>query len=335
MRLPIVSDVRLSFQIMFQMAVTVLLAYAIWHYADKWLAVLLCLLMLSGFFPVITRDSFLTFQLVVFGAVWYLLIVLFAEDDGVLMDAMCIIALCHIIFQVFQIFKFDPIYRDIHPENLVVRTVGLMSNRNELAALIAFCFPAFLRKGWVWFLPAVALGLFNTHVTGGILAVFVAGVVFTFSCERKWIPYAVIAGCFVCGAVSYLYIDPPGFERLIAWKIAWRLYTEQWFTGFGLSSFGAIFANPGFVKILKIHYAQAHNDLWQGVFESGIGFGIIVIGYIVNVIRRMRITAIIPFAALVAIIVNSLVNFPFHIGTTAMIAITWMGMLEQGLQTKK
>jgi len=331
MRVPIVNDVRLSFQIMFQMAVTVLLAYALWQYADKWLAALLCLLMLSGFFPLVTRDSFLSFQVVFFGAVWYLMIVKFTEDDGVLMDAMCIIALCHIVFQVLQIFKFDPVYVALGDVGDTVRTVGLMSNRNELAALIAFCFPAFLRRGWVWLLPVVALGLFNTHVTGGILAVLVATIVFAFSCKRKWIPYSIIAGCLAGGAISYFYIDTPGFERLAVWEITWRLYSDRWFAGFGLGSFNSIFANPGFVKILKIHYAQAHNDLLQGLFESGIVFGIIVIGYLVNIARRMSVKAIIPVTALVAIIVNSLVNFPFHIGTTAMIAITWMGILQKRL----
>jgi len=343
MRVPIANDVRLSFQIMFQMAVTVLLAYALWQYADKWLAALLCLLMLSAFFPLATVQSVQTFQVVFFGAVWYFLIVRFVEDDGVLMDAMCIIALCHIGFQTIQVLGIDRIYKDVFGVGILYKdiapgmglrdvTVGLMSNRNGLAALIAFCFPAFLRGKWMWCLPLVALGLVNTHVSGGILAVLVATIVYTFSCKRKWIPYAVIAGCLGCGVISYFFIDAPGFERLVAWKIAWKVYTQHWFTGYGLGHFQVVFASPDLIKYLKIYYAQLHNDLFQGLFESGIAFVIIVVGYLVSIIRRMSAKAIIPVTALVAIIVNSLVNFPFHIGTTAMIAITWMGILQKRLK---
>lgn len=183
----------------------------------------------------------------------------------------------------------------------------------------------------MWCLPLVALGLVNTHVSGGILAVLVATIAYTFSCKRKWIPYAVIAGCLGCGVITYFFIDAPGFGRLAAWKIAWKIYTEHWFAGYGLGHFQVVFASPDLIKALKVYYAQLHNDLGQGVFESGIAFAILVVGYLVNIARRMSVKAIIPVTALVAIIVNSLVNFPFHIGTTAMIAITWMGILQKRL----
>lgn len=81
-------------------------------------------------------------------------------------------------------------------------------------------------------------------------------------------------------------------------------------------------------------WKTAHNELLQAVFEMGIGFAIIAIGYARNIIKNFRKDAVIPVMAIVIIFVNSLVHYSFHIATTMMIAITWFAVLEIELKEK-
>lgn len=331
-RIPISDNVRFSFQFLFQVSTAILLAYAIWFFGNKWLSALLVLATVSCFYPRLTGNSFVTFQLIVFAAAWYLIIVYALKPRyvSILLDAMCIIALCHVAYQMFQICGYDFIYRARGNVGNTVRTVGLMSNRNELAALLSFCLPAFFRKGWVWLIPLMIVGFFNTHVMGGILAGFVALGVFLIRYLHRWI-WVSIAVLVVLFGLYCVFLDfHIDLSRLTAWSLMWDLYKHNWLFGFGIGSFQTIFYTPELRQFFIAPFAQAHNDIFQGVFEMGIGFAVIFIGYLISVRKK----AIIPLAALGAIVVNSLVNFPFHIAITAMIAVTWMAILEVQLNDK-
>ncbi len=77
-----------------------------------------------------------------------------------------------------------------------------------------------------------------------------------------------------------------------------------------------------------------HNEFVQGLFEMGIAFPAIIGGYYIGIYRRFMDgftfcrTATLPVTALIIISANSMVHFPFHIASTAMIAVTWMAILE-------
>jgi len=101
--------------------------------------------------------------------------------------------------------------------------------------------------------------------------------------------------------------------------------------GSGLGHWKIIFSKY-MLTTTTLRWTHAHNEIIQGVFEMGIGFMILFVGYSVNIIRKFRKSAIIPYTALLIIFINSLVNFPFHIGTTAMVTITWMAVLEVTLR---
>lgn len=332
-RVPLVNQVRVSFQLLFQISVALMLVYCIWCVGNRWLAGILFLATFSCFYPRLSSESFFTFQLIVFGAMWYLVLVFSLKSrwKTILLDAMCVIALCNILYQVSQSFGYDFIYRDIGNSS-AIRTPGLMSNRAEMSALLAFCLPAFFRKGWAWLIPLVIGGFINTRVFGGAAAGFAASMVYLFKFERKWIGYISVVGAILGGVAFFTLIEGSDLSRLKAWNLAWDLYKHNWIFGFGLGHWQIIFGDEAMRSYFTAPFAQAHNDLLQGVFEMGIGFAVLTVGYFVSIIRRINKRAILSLAAMAGIVVNSLVNFPFHIAITAMIAITWMAILENDLR---
>lgn len=331
-RVPIIAEVRVSFQLLFQISVSILLAYGIWCAGNKWLSGLLLLATVSCFYPKLTTNSFLTFQLIVFGAVWYLILVysLKSKWKNILLDAMCIIALCNVGYMICQGLGFDPIYRDIGGATKT-QSVGFMANRNEIGALLAFCLPAFFRGYWQLAIPVLIIGFALTYSMGGVLSAGTVIIVFLCWYLKRWMAVTGVIACLTAISLYAIYLDPHfDLSRLTAWGLMWDLYKHNWISGFGLGSFQTIFMG------LKDHFVtpfgQAHNDLFQGVFEMGIGFAILTTGYFVSIIRRINKKAILSLAAITGIIVNSLVNFPFHVAITAMIAITWMAILEVELR---
>ena len=332
-RVPLASPVRLSFQLLFQISVALMLAYGIWWKGNKWLPGILILGTVSCFYPKFTIVSFYTFQVIVFGAMWYLILVhcLKRQYVSILLDAMCILAICNVIYQGIQIAGYDFIYNDIGKAP-TTQAVGFMSNRNELGALLAFCLPAFFRRGWVWVVPVTMAGLIVTHCMGGVLAAGAITVVFLFWYLNTWMKITVALTCILFAALYGVFIDTHfDTSRLTAWGLMWELYKSNWITGYGLGSFQTIFM--GLKEYFVTPYAQAHNDLFQGVFEMGAGFAVLTVGYFVSIIRRINKRAILSLAAITGIVINSLVNFPFHVATTAMVAVTWMAILDNDLRS--
>jgi hypothetical protein len=84
----------------------------------------------------------------------------------------------------------------------------------------------------------------------------------------------------------------------------------------------------------NIAWLALHNDFLQALFEMGISFIIILGGYFYDVLKRIKDYSALPFIALVIICVNAMFNFPFHIGTTAMIAVIWLAILETSLNRR-
>ena len=79
----------------------------------------------------------------------------------------------------------------------------------------------------------------------------------------------------------------------------------------------------------------AHNEFLQMLFELGIGAAVIFAGYAIDVLRKMTRTAVIPLTALVMITVHCTASFPMHIAPTAMIAVTWLAILNITLKQKE
>ena len=102
-RVPLTEKVRVSFQLAFTVSVTTLLAYIIW-WKNKWLAGVLLLSIVSCFYPKLTTNSFIAYQFITSAAVWYAILAYGLKGDwkNILLDAMCIIAICNVGYQIVQ-----------------------------------------------------------------------------------------------------------------------------------------------------------------------------------------------------------------------------------------
>jgi len=329
------DDIRLSFRLVFEFAVVAGLGLIVWRF-NRWLALFLGLALVSMMYPFYDRHSYLAFQAVFYGAAWYMLLILAItrKKGHVILNAICILAFFHIVMLILQAVDMDPLFTPVNGGRAI--PAGLMSNRNMVSALLAFCFPAFLRPRWAWGIPAVLLGLVLAKSTGGALAL-AAGMVFY--CLASATGTRTMAGVIrnvlilltvAAGIILYcIYVDRPDMfgSRFDAWANALGYYKQHWIMGAGLGHWKVVFQRH-MLTGGTVWWAAAHNEYLQGLFEMGISFALILFGYLQGVIRRFKKEAIIPATALVTVMVNSGVNFPFRIATTAMLAVTWMALMD-------
>ena len=325
------DDIRLSMRLLFELFTVFGVSIWIWR-INKWVSAFLVLSLVSMVYPFYDRESYLAFLAIFFGIVCYgMIFELFTRETiKYLYNALCVIVLINLAYLGLQYLNIDPLFvgRDGISKNI---PVALMGNRNFASALLAFGFPAFMRRGWCWFIPLIIIGLIFTKSTGGV-----------FSVGAGLVAYIIVGGYSLwflilplCGGLLYCFVDVPNLklksDRFQAWYFALVLFKEHWLMGAGVGHWKVV----GKIKldVLQSQWWQClHNEFLQGLFEMGIGFAVIVGGYFVDVFRKLRKDCLIPFTALIIIAVNSLVNFPFHIGTTALMAITWLAVLDVKLQ---
>ena len=318
---------RVIFLAFFELSVMVLFAVVLWGKASKWWALFLLLTVISTACPLLSARSYGINKLILLGCLWFFFLVNYLKEDSIkyLLDAICIIALCNVVFLVVQYMNINPLYLPKKEGQKVI--VGLMANPNQVSALLAFCFPAFLRGRWKWLIPAVLLGLILAKSFAGPLAVGIGMIVYIAAKQTlvRSLIVVIIALMLFAGLV-----DKPSIPARVG-TLKWGLEAtgKRWVMGYGLGHWAPIRrAVEKAEGRAKGFMAQAHNEYIQMFFEMGIGFLLIVAGYFISIIRRFKEQAIIPIVAVVIIAVNSMAFFPFHIATTAMIAITWMAILE-------
>jgi len=320
------DDFRLEMQALFQVASVLLLCVILWN-VNKWMSLFLLLCLVSMFYPFYTRHSFLAFQDVFYAFVWFTLLTLCLRRSHYhyILSGICLVALANVAFLILQYFNLDPIFKAVNgsPEDPVV---GLMGNRNFVSALLAFSFPAFLRPRWVWCIPALFLGLVLAKSTGGPLALAAGWMFYSVLRGRAIFPLLAVA----LGLLLFVaFVDKPNFfgGRLEAWKNALGYYQQHWLMGCGLGHWKIVFKRI-MLQGNRFWWTHAHNEIIQGLFEMGVGFAIVLTGYIYDTARKYKREALVPATALIIIFINSLVNFPFHIATTAMLAVTWMALYD-------
>lgn len=322
-----VDDLRLEMEFLVRLAAIAGLALYLWT-INPWWAAFLALAGVSHVYPAHTRSSYLAFDAVLHGAVWFAVLtsVLRRRDLTVLYNTLAAICCFNLFWQVLQAFELDPVFAALADGPMP--RVGFMLNQNFCGAFAAFCLPVFLRPGWRWGLAVVGLSLFLAQTSLAVFSAF-AGLLFFGVVKKKIVLSLALA---VCGSAGYiLLVDGPGFERWPVWKLGLLGWIEEPWFGFGLGHWALLFQKPVSGAGTGI-WMQAHNEFLQGLFEMGIGFGIVVVGYLAGAWNALRRRAgeglLIPATALVIIAVNSAANFPFHVGATAIVAVTWMACFE-------
>ncbi len=348
--------VPLSTQVAFEMSVSLLVAVWLWK-QDKWIALFLCLSMFSLVRTNYSIQSFYAYYAVFYGIVWYSLIVaLFTRENiRLLMNVICIIALVNVAFIALQEMGLDPVFTS-HAD-----PTGLCGNPNFANILLAFSVPAFLRPKWTAGLIAVVAGLIATTTSTGTISAAV-GVIFYLSFYGLfWFGFM---GATVFVGMYLIFVDGFGLERFPVWQIAIDKYSEHWITGWGLGRWKAVFNRP---IVTGTVWLTPHNEYIQGLFELGVGFPVLVLGYFANILKKsirvrfklaeklnvskflvpdgfwrifrskfsfalIKKDALIPLTALVIIAVSCIGQFPFHVAPTAGIAVTWLAILTVSLK---
>lgn len=323
--------------ILFEAAILCSIAMVLYLFANKYVGLFLILAMVSHvvavvgdgrvalLLPFFSRPSYQAFHFALYGCLLYGIIVIAGDESTqkTVMDMMCLLAIANAILLVLQRFGIDPLY------SMKFKMVGFMGNPNEVSALLAFCFPAFLRKKWAWFIPLVVCGFISCVGAGGPLSVASGLVVFGILTGHYLISAsAVIGGLLFCIFVHGTIVSE---DRLQLISESFKELKGNWLFGHGIGRWKIIFLDN---KVLPMRFDNAHNEYVQGVFEMGVGFIVLVFAYFLDIARRFKNNQRLhrPIVALVIISVNSLVNFPFHIAQTAAVAIMWLAVLELELR---
>lgn len=262
------------------------------------------------------------------GVGWYSMVVMTFDDSTIrwALDAFCLVALTNIAFIYSQgFFDYDPI------NMMKTEPLGLCPNRNATSALLAFCLPAFFRKRWLWFLPLFVPAFVLVKSTGGIIAAMV-GVLVYLTVSGYWVYGSIVSLAVIIsytGIVDKIHFGP----RLGIWEIGWEEFWKRPWFGAGIGQWKTITHELYSVKHLTpTWHARAHNEYIQGAVEMGVPFLICLVGYGIDILRRLKKHALLSLTAFIIIAVNCIVNFAFHIPVTGIIALTWLGILHVQLR---
>lgn len=154
-------------------------------------------------------------------------------------NLICVIALINVAFAIMQAFGLyillKPVSREI--------PIGLMSNPNELSALMAICLPFFFRRRWAYTIPLVLAGLFLAKSSNGIMAVLIITSVYMFMKHRddRRIVLFAIVGTAMCAALYMTYIDTNHAKSLQSRAYVWHKTAQaasvKLFRGWGFGQY--------------------------------------------------------------------------------------------------
>lgn len=180
-------------------------------------------------------------------------------------DLICFVALANVAWQIMQYFGVFILNLPMHGYEF--SHVGLMSNRNETAALLATCLPCFFRKRWACFLPVMLTGIFLANSYGGILASSIVCSLFVVMTMNRKRALLLVVVSVLCMAFFLFYVRPIKnagpllkSERLIADVVSldtWRYQTMGW----GIGQFKYVFPLVSSFNHLSPDEAKQHISL--------------------------------------------------------------------------
>ena len=342
--LVIAATVRLPFGSMrewFELTVqwgTIFIVSAYLMRINKWAGLFLLFALFSHSYPIFyisgwkviaTDASQDALYAVLLGCLLYAAIVERCTRYDRILNALVILACINVLFLVTYKLGGDP-YKFIGLTSRADIHCGIMANPNESGALMALCFPAFLRKRWCYGIPVVLIGLVLSSSFGGVLGVGLATCVFLSIMGYWWVSIIAVIG----GIVYWKFVDVPGWQdRYLIWKFAIKTaINNNPLIGCGLGNWKILdqgFTEAGVYPAVG-GWSRLHNGFIQGYVEMGIGFIVLLIGYIADTLRKIdfKRTAV-PLAALGAITGTMIANSVFQMNAlNGMIIVVWLATLE-------
>jgi len=242
---------------------------------------------------------------------------------GTILNLICISAIIQAALGICQHFGFDPFYAFIGMvvpvgKGLKVNEVtGSLGNPNYLAAYLAFSAPFFMRGKWKWCLILMVPVFWWARTSTALIALSVGAFVYF----KGWWRLPAIAGAVLYAALvdSNVWLENARFE--------WRL-----------DNLGRIFGSP--VTVLfgfgpGAHWGHSylmHNEWLTLWFQYGlIGVFPVLAWFVwkIAIVIKSDVICRMVGAALAIVAVNALGNHPFHIPTTAMLALVIMSLAER------
>jgi len=358
-RLPLSPMIRWNMtKLMIWVSVVCLSGYIVFM-VNMWVGLFVLLALVTTYYPIPTQYSGETMLMVILGAVLY---IVFYEvyNKPVMLALLCLFAMANIITVVVQYLNMDfqlTVNQNTGKAYWDIRQ-GLMDCRNSLSAALAFCLPAAFFEKWKisirWVMVvAILIGLILAKSVGGILAsmptLFYYADKWFSNMMPKYISLCLVVSLAICGGLVFIaYVDSPGYSgRWAAWRMYGNLKAETWTRGVGLGHWKVVFNRKDIMgEICKaarcndpvkgLYYAQAHNEVIQADFEMGHAAIVLIVGFLVGVLRRIRnLQDPTCILILVAIVIDSMVFFPFHIPILAIVIIMSLSMMERDLRVRR
>ena len=353
-RLPLSPYIRFNFRLIFMWLTILSLSVYIAAEVNFWVGAFLALALVTAHYPHPTKYSGEALLMVILGLVLYLILYKMYHKES-FMVALAVFALANVVVVSVQYLNMD---FQLRTNPLTGRAAGdirqgLMDCRNSLSVLLAFCLPVFFgRKHWVWSIGIVAvlIGLLLAKSVGGVIAIIPTLFYYAHKWLAKgmppWISVVFISSMLICAGLAFTqFIDSPGINgRWAAWSIYGDYSVESPFKGRGLGHWKVVFDRKDIRSEIcrkarcnspdvGLYYAQAHNEVIQARLEMGFMAPVIIFGFLINVLRRARrIIDPRPILILLAIIIDSMVFFPFHIPLLAIVIIMSLVMVEKELR---
>lgn len=271
-------------------------------------------------------------NIILFGLLYYVLHQI-NFDKKFIFKTFCFIAVFQSIYVILQKCQIDQFFINISSVynarikigELMRWPVGLWANESVVGWCIALCSPFFLafkefRYKAGYFISFIAI--LCTKASAGIIG-FVIGFLFWLFFKNRKLAILLILCILILGSILFYsgkldyYLSDT--HRFLVWKktlAIWNNRTDgRALTGFGHGSFRVLFWQRAPEFRTDGHWAQAHNEYLQVLFEQGfIGLGIMLsLMWITfyNFIKSKK--GLIPITSLIICSIISFVGFPFRL----------------------
>jgi len=328
-------EIRPAHELMMALSVIVLFALVL---DNIWLSLFLgWTVFLYCFFGCSGGENYVTNLF--YGCILYFLVKVAFDKEHIdfFLDGVLWLAFINILYMCVQLLGYNFIFASAAP-------YGFMANRGITGIFFALCIPLLARRN----LSLSAL-LFIPLWIGGTATSMAAGIIgwlfflFFRIPKKTWIILCLVL--FLMGSYYLIFINHPGTERFMMWRMALQDTILHPMTGWGLNSFANYTQTKDMVYLLSSLEANGEISKWDNphnlyvslFFEWGIVGLFLLGGYLrqcgLAFNRAIKEPNTLALASLLIVFfVSSIFWFPIFLARMAVIIVPCFALYE--LQTK-